>query len=136
MPDHRPTPRMRWYSEPVTRSPIFVVPGESVGSSSVVPRGKTWGIRERGDTAALRERLGVEPRRIPRDFACPVHGRFSRDAEESVEEMPCPHLETDWIEPSQWVTESALVRWNVCGLTSPWAGSTCAIGIEPGMVTG
>lgn len=116
MPDHRPNPKLRWHTEMVTRQPIFVVPGESTGSSSVRPMGATWGIRERGDSPALRARLGVEPRRVPREYACPVHGRFTRDETEDVEEVAC-----------------SVER---CGLTSPWAGSSCAIGIEPGMVTG
>lgn len=139
MPDHRPPPRLRWHNEPVTRQPIFVVPGESVGSSSVVPRGRTWGIRERGDTAALRERLGVEPRRIPREFACPVHGRFVRHETEDTFEVACVATLTlrDAFCPP---TPEMHARWgtpgDTCGLTSPWAGSSCAIGIEPGMVTG
>ncbi len=137
MPDHRPPPRLRWTNEPVTRAPIFVVPGESVGSSSVVPRGKTWGIRERGDTAALRERLGVEPRRIPREFACPVHGRFVVVATDDVFEVACPADEDyDFTGMSAAEAHEIVNQLGYCGLTSPWAGSSCAIGIEPGMVTG
>lgn len=123
MPDHRPLPRLRWTSKPVERPPIFVVPGESVGSSSVVPRGKTWGIRERGDTHKL----------VPHSYRCPVHGVF--ELRVPVSDVPdeafCPLAETEVLE-----TMPVQIRARGCGLSSPWAGSTCAIGIEPGMVTG
>jgi hypothetical protein len=147
----RPPPRLRWESKPVERPPIFVVPGESVGTSSVVPRGKTWGIRERGDTHKL----------VPHSYRCPVHGVFELRVPLSdvPDEAACtakldPY--TDWnaerdealrfgvTEQDDWravVASTALLaiqtgRPLICGLTSPWAGSTCAIGLEPGMVTG
>jgi hypothetical protein len=114
---NRPPPRLRWTSDPVTRPPIFVVPGESVGSSSVVPRGKTWGIRERGDTGKL----------VPHSYRCPVHGVF--ELRVPLSDVPDEAACLEKMEP-QFARDFA------CGLTSPWAGSTCAIGIEPGMVTG
>jgi hypothetical protein len=135
MPDHRPHPRLRWHTEDVTRSPIFVVPGASVGHSSVVPRGKTWGIRERGDTGKL----------VPHSYRCPVHGVF--ELRVPVSDVPdeafctaedrCVCLEEDPMMRGQCCPVHDLGRRAThCGLTSPWAGATCAIGIEPGMVTG
>jgi len=121
MPDHRPHPRLRWHTEDVTRSPIFVVPGASVGHSSVVPRGKTWGIRERGDTGKL----------VPHSYRCPVHGVF--DLRVPVSDVPDEVACTIETEHYDGVTRSLVAY---CGLTSPWAGSTCAIGVESGTVNG
>lgn len=137
MPEHRPAPRLRWTTDPVTRQPIFVVPGDSVGSSSVVPRGKTWGIRERGDSPALRERLGLEPRLIPREYVCPVHGRFTRETDDETLLVRC-ESEPDFDFAGMSAAEACEVSncLGSCGLPSPWSGSSCAIGIEPGMVTG
>lgn len=115
----RPAPRLRWYSDPVTRAPIFVVPGDNVGESSVVPRGKTWGIRERGDTGG----------QVVHEYCCPVHGRF--DARVSRRDVPD---EVDC--PADCVTDDGYEQIYSCRRPSPWAGSACAIGIEPGMVTG
>jgi hypothetical protein len=119
MPDHRPDPVLRWHDAPVERSPIFVVPGQPVGSSSVVPRGKTWGIRERGDTQKL----------VQHNYRCPVHGVF--ELRVSVADVPdevfCPD---GWTDPERWRSRE------FCGRTAHWAGSSCAIGIESGMVTG
>lgn len=133
MPDHRPPPRLRWHTEDVTRSPIFVVPGESTGSSSVAPRGKTWGIRERGDTGKL----------VLHAYRCPVHGVF--DLRVPVSDVPnevaCPERGQRLVPATQFLSlaEAELVRdkaGHVCGLTSHWAGSSCSIGVEPGQVTG
>lgn len=123
MPDHRPAPRLRWTSERVTRAPIFVVPGESVGSSSVVPRGKTWGIRERGDTHKL----------VPHSYRCPVHGVFELAV--PVSEVPDDVFctKTDSIGRA---ADFPRTTTEYCGRASPWAGASCAIGLEPGMVTG
>jgi len=130
MPDHRPHPRLRWHTEDVTREPIFVVPGASVGHSSVVPRGKTWGIRERGDTGKL----------VPHSYRCPVHGVF--DLRVPVSDVPdeafCTASEHDGhAEPPCCPTDEPC-EWHAvnCGRSSPWAGSTCAIGVEAGMVNG
>jgi len=125
MPDHRPHPRLRWHTEDVTREPIFVVPGASVGSSSVVPRGKTWGIRERGDTGKL----------VPHSYRCPVHGVF--DLRVPVSDVPDEVACT--AELMDVPLDVALVAFhpgNYCGYMSPWAGATCAIGVESGMVNG
>lgn len=115
----RPPPRLRWESKPVERPPIFVVPGESVGSSSVVPRGKTWGIRERGDTHKL----------VPHSYRCPVHGAF--ELRVPVSDVP----DEAFCTADEDFGCKSCGR-HTCGRSSPWAGSTCAIGIEPGMVTG
>lgn len=126
MPDHRPTPRLRWTSERVVRDPIFVVPGESVGSSSVVQRGKTWGIRERGDTHKL----------VPHSYRCPVHGCFDLrvPVSEVPDEVACDGRLTAI--DSIGLYETVSQEGKRCGLTSPWAGASCAIGLEPGTVTG
>lgn len=131
MSDHRPAPRLRWTSERVTRAPIFVVPGESVGSSSVVPRGKTWGIRERGDTGKL----------VPHSYRCPVHGVFELAVPVSdvPDEVFCGSAETveSWhMGDDGTIDFYDLKTGNQCGLAAPWAGAPCAIGLEPGMVTG
>lgn len=122
MPDHRPDPKLRWYSEPVTRAPIFVVPGDSSSSAAVKPMGRTWGMRVSGDVDKL----------VPHEYCCPVHGRFTLrvKASEVPDEAACTYDES--------------VEWgggctgcdHRCGLTSPWAGAACAIGWEPGTVTG
>lgn len=124
MPDHRPDPKLRWSTEPVVRAPVFVVPGDSSSSSSVKPMGKTWGMRVSGDVDKL----------VPHSYRCPVHGVFEQ-------RVPASAVPDDAFCPM-----SAILRWrdgdnfhergDVCGLTSHWAGSSCAIGIEPGMVTG
>lgn len=102
-----------------------------------MPRGKTWGIRERGDTQALRERLGLEPRLIPREYVCPVHGRFTRETDDEATWVAC-EVEPDFDFAGMSAAEACEVSncLGSCGLPSPWAGSSCAIGIEPGMVTG
>jgi hypothetical protein len=124
MPDHRPTPRLRWTTDPVTRQQIFVVPGDSSSNSSVRPMGKTWGMRVSGDTEKL----------VPHSYRCPVHGVFDLrvPASEVPDEVACPTVIGTLAllsMPPKYVDD-------YCGLTSLWAGSTCAIGIEPGMVTG
>jgi len=119
MPDHRPHPRLRWHTEDVTREPIFVVPGASVGHSSVVPRGKTWGIRERGDTGKL----------VPHSYRCPECGLFEM-------RVPVSDVPDEVFCPLERLTDDGYAQRFVCGFNSPWAGSTCAIGVESGMVTG
>lgn len=116
MPDHRPDPKLRWSTEPVVRAPIFVVPGDSSSSSSsssVKPMGKTWGMRVSGDVDKL----------VPHEYMCPEHGRFVVEVKASdvPDELPC----------LQWQVGD-----DACYGTATWAGSSCAIGIEPGMVTG
>jgi hypothetical protein len=100
-----------------------VVPGESVGSSSVVPRGKTWGIRERGDTGKL----------VPHAYRCPVHGVF--ELRVPVSEVP-DEVFCSMVDLIGCAAEFPRTTTEHCGRSSPWAGSTCAIGIEPGLVTG
>ena len=132
MPDHRPDPKLRWYSEPVTRAPIFVVPGDASSSAAVKPMGRTWGMRVSGDVDKL----------VPHEYCCPVHGRFTLrvKASDVPDEVFCAMS----VEPAlRDVPNMALVSTpagpraiHVCGLTSPWAGAACAIGWEPGTVTG
>lgn len=122
MPDHRPDPKLRWYSEPVTRAPIFVVPGDASSNAAVKPMGRTWGMRVSGDVDKL----------VPHEYCCPVHGRFTLrvKASEVPDEAACnarEEVDGDWHEQH---------RFRACGLTSPWAGAACAIGWEPGTVTG
>lgn len=125
MPDHRPHPRLKWHNEMVQRQPIFVVPGESPGSGTLKPMGKTWGMRVSGDVDKL----------VPHEYCCPVHGRFVVEvkASEVPDAQRCSAVTLVGM-AAGFGTE--LPRQQRCGLTSPWAGSSCAIGIEPGMVTG
>lgn len=122
MPDHRPDPRLRWYSEPVTRAPIFVVPGDSSSNAAVKPMGRTWGMRVSGDVDKL----------VPHEYCCPVHGRFTLrvKASEVPDEAFCAEEEE-----SPWNAGDPREN-NACGRASPWAGAACAIGWEPGTVTG
>lgn len=145
MPDHRPEPQLRWHTETVERSPIFVVPGDSSGSGTLKPMGKTWGMRVSGDV----DKIG------PHRYRCPVHGVFELDV--SVAEPPAEvscNLDswtpagTDLEYPTEESCRAAIraacgrsdadmqLETQRCGDTATWAGSSCAIGIEPGMVTG
>lgn len=109
----------------------FVVPsGEPAGSSSVVPRGKTWGIRERGDLEGT----------VVHAYRCPVHGVLdSRVPRSDVPDaMPCPVRVDRWPEErtySEAITGPLTDLGGFCGLTSPWAGSFCGQGIAAGEVT-
>lgn len=125
MPDHRPDPKLRWHTETVTRAPIFVVPGDSSSSSSLKPMGKTWGMRVSGDVDKM----------VPHEYCCPVHGRFTLrvKASEVPDEAFCTATTLVGVAAGFGTVAPREQR---CGLTSPWAGSSCAIGIEPGMVTG
>lgn len=124
MPDHRPHPRLKWHNEMVQRQQIFVVPGDSSGSGTLKPMGKTWGMRVSGDVDKL----------VPHEYCCPVHGRFTVQvrASDVPDAVECHHEYGNRIAtcvPPRYVPM-------VCRHRSPWAGSSCAIGIEPGMVTG
>ncbi len=129
MSDHRPHPKLRWHNEAVVRPQIFVVPGDSTANSSVVPRGKTWGIRTRGDTGGV----------VAHEYRCPVHGVFTALVSRASvpDEVACQRIESLVVGYAGMRPHiDALYQDHVCDLPSPWAGSSVAIGIEPGMVTG
>jgi hypothetical protein len=131
---------MSWHDSPRFR-PIRSF--ASVSSSTVEPRGKTWGIRSRGDTTGT----------VKHSYRCPVHGQFDAlvSRADVPDEMPCP-LEADGMDltslaPWQrnadgseiWVSGHGIefrVRDGVvlCDVTSPWAGSQCGIGHAAGEV--
>lgn len=149
----------RFVDEIVERKATFFVPGGPKGPSTVTER-KGYVLRERGDTAAERERLGVEPRLVAREFVCPVHGRFTAETDEQCDEVACAKrswcvwsskvtlpddvLEREW--PSRMALEDHLtergIAWGdlsfgtaACGLTSPWSPSTVGVGKSSGDVT-
>lgn len=128
--DDRPVDR--WNPKLVTTTTEhprkFVVPsGEAPTSSAVVPRGKTWGIRERGDlegTVVHAYRCPVHGvvdvevlrARVPDEIVCPVEFSLSRD-ERGVYVMGFEHRDF------------------VCGEMATWAGSFCGQGVASGEVT-
>jgi hypothetical protein len=74
----------------------------------VEPRGKTWGIRRRGDLEG----------KVKHAYRCPVHGVFELEVSRSnvPDEVDCPMS---------------------CGMTpmkATWAGSSCGIGHAAGEV--
>ena len=77
--------------EPVDRPATWFMPHRTAGPSETFQR-KGYVLRVSGDTAATRERLGVEPRLVAREFICPVHGRFTREADEQTDEVACPEV--------------------------------------------
>lgn len=112
--------------EPIDRPATWFAPGGPSGPSETYQR-KGYVLRVRGDTAAVRERLGVEERRIPREFICPVHGRFTREVDEQTDEMACG------VRMGPSLVDGAEVY---CGLTSPWSPSSVGQGKGCGEVTG
>ncbi len=118
----------RWNPKRVTvkteRAPVFVVPGESRGASSVVPMGKTWGMRVRGDVDKL----------APQVYRCPVHGEFIID-------LPMSEVRDVVLCRQQLGAVAAVALYqgtgqadSMCGHASPWAGSPCGIGHAAGEV--
>jgi hypothetical protein len=129
-----------------TEKPVRVVvpSGASTGDSHVEPRGATWGIRERGDTGGT----------VVHAYRCPVHGIVDvRVLRADVpDEVPCPlMIVPDVVEygggresrlfggepPDRTLSydEAAARYGRTCGQPSPWAGSSCGIGISSGEVT-
>lgn len=108
----------RWNPRTVTvptyHPPKFFVPGDVPAGGAVEPRGKTWGIRERGDLGST----------VVHAYRCPVHGLFDVRVPRSdvPDEVFCA------------VHDEHETMWNACGRTSPWAGSFCGQGIASGEV--
>jgi hypothetical protein len=104
----------------------------SVSSSIVEPRGKTWGIRSRGDQTGT----------VKHSYRCPVHGQFDAQVSrtEVPDEMPCSAEDRCLcLEQGENRGQTCPVHDlgrcpNRCGLTSPWAGSQCGIGHAAGEV--
>ena len=100
----------KWVTRPVERPVKIVVPdGAPPASSSVEPRGKTWGIRRRGDLEG----------QVKHAYRCPVHGEF---------EAMVPRSDV----PDEVVCGS--ITGIFCGRTATWAGSSCGIGHAAGEV--
>lgn len=95
---------------PTYHAPIFVVPGESTGSSSVTPMGKTWGMRVRGDV----------DKRAPQTYRCSAGHEFVALMPLSLvaDEVPCATFGG----PAD------------CTRSAAWAGSSCGIGHAAGEV--
>lgn len=130
----RNTDHRDFTDERVEHPATWFVPGGPSGPSTVEQR-KGYVVRSRGDTAALRQRLGVEPRRIPREFVCPVHGRFTREVDETVDEVSCD-ADEDFDFTGMSAAEACEVsnQLNTCGLTSPWSPSSVGQGKSSGEV--
>jgi hypothetical protein len=122
---------------------VYLAGGPGLGDSSVVPRGKTWGIRERGDTGGT----------VVHAYRCPVHGVFEATVYRSYvpDVIPCPLWSVslaggDKEYASQEEAAEAALRagihpddahfeTQVCADNCTWAGSSCGIGISSGEVT-
>lgn len=121
----------RWNPRLVTRPKerelkVFVPDGTPPATSTVEPRGKTWGIRRRGDLEG----------HVQHAYRCPVHGVFDRRVPRSEvpDSMPCPTLDRASIELMD--ADGAVVATaERCEASSPWAGSSCGIGHAAGEVT-
>jgi hypothetical protein len=110
---------------------------------AVEPRGKTWGIRERGDLHKL----------APQTYRCPVHGDFVVEVPLSAvpDVVPC-HLYS-WsvaggdkeyasqeeaaefaLAAGYYPDQVGALETQRCAEDSPWAGSSCGIGVSSGEV--
>jgi len=111
----------KWVTRPVERPVKIVVPdGAPPASSSVEPRGKTWGIRRRGDLEG----------QVKHAYRCPVHGEFEAmvPRSEVPDVVSCPEeVEAPWNAGDSRENEP-------CGCLSTWAGSSCGIGHAAGEV--
>lgn len=145
--DHR-----HFRDETVDRPSTWFVPGRTAGPSEVYER-KGYVLRVRGDTAAARERAGIEERRIPREFWCPVHGRFTLEVDELTGEVAC--TQRSWscaaTGEQEFATREACedavraagldlvevgLETQACGLTASWSPSSVGQGKSAGEVMG
>lgn len=115
----------RWNSKlhtvDVVRPPKFFVPsGERTGSSSVEPRGRTWGIRERGDVGGT----------VRHSYRCPVHGLFDVD----VARADVPDFVMCRAAVHGGQLHGTMERDQYCLSPAPWAGSFCGQGHAAGEV--
>ena len=131
----KPPSERDFTDETVPRVSTWFMPGGPKGTSDVEER-RGYRVRTRGDTAAARERLGVEPRRIPREFVCPVHGRFTLEVDEQTDEVACP-CEADLDLSGCSVAEGVEISNCVgrCGRTAPWSPSAVGQGKSSGEVS-
>lgn len=113
--------RYNWHDETPAKNTLFVVSsGEPPGPSSVVPMGKTWGMRVRGAGGT-----------VTHSYRCPVHGVFDAVVPRDVapDWVLCPtSVEAPWNPGDPRENEE-------CGLGASWAGSSCGIGWAAGEVT-
>lgn len=116
----------KWITRPVERElKIFVPDGVSPHSSTVEPRGKTWGIRRRGDIEG----------QVKHAYRCPVHGEFEAmvPRSETPDAVTCPARVNPGDCPVPGGCENSRCR-ERCAQPSPWAGSLCGIGHAAGEV--
>lgn len=107
------------------RNTVFVPGGAPSGSSSVEPRGKTWGIRRRGDTEGT----------VVHAYRCPVHGLVDVRVPRShvPDDVPCPEVDN----VGHYCSDPPCLdcdRGGVqeCVETATWAGSQCGQGWAAG----
>lgn len=106
--------------------PARIVMTESQ-QGTVEPRGKTWGIRVRGDVSKV----------APQTYRCPVHGDFVVEVPLSAvpDEQMCQAVETRVVGYGGMLGGDELYRDYLCGHASSWAGtSSCGIGHAAGEV--
>lgn len=103
------------------------VPGETSAPSTVTEHPAGFRVRTRGDTGGT----------VKHEYRCPVHGVFEAMVPRAevpdavVCQVRCPHFHADgYLVVEGYPSTNA----NICGRTSPWAGSSCSIGISSGMV--
>jgi hypothetical protein len=121
----------KWVSRPVARElKVFVPDGAPPASSTVEPRGKTWGIRRRGDVDG----------QVKHAYRCPVHGVFELEVSRSdvPDAVPCPMYDVVHVDSAILVDGTCESTWrvtgNACTNAAPWAGSSCGIGHAAGEV--
>lgn len=105
-------------------APSERLPPDPVQAPAVEPRGKTWGIRVRGDVS----------KRAPQVYRCPVHGEFTVEVplDAVPDEAWCRKvIDSEIIETAEGAVVS---RGHMCGMASPWSGSPCGIGHAAGEV--
>lgn len=118
------TRRYNWHDEAVPHTHLFVVPGDTPSVSSVEPRGRTWGVRVRGDSGGT----------VTHSYRCPVHGLFDAVVPRAAvpDVVACPSV--SW--SVHGLFDVVVLRESEnCGESSPWAGSRCGIGWAAGEVT-
>lgn len=121
-----------------TPKPAKIVMTKSV-RGEVVPMGRTWGMRLRGDTAKV----------APQTYRCPVHGDFTADVpfDAVPDTIHCALVswsvnDRDDEYPNRAEAEKSAssderpCRYTTqrCAANSPWAGSVCGIGVAAGEV--
>lgn len=84
-----------------------------------------WKVRVRGDVDKL----------VPHEYTCPEHGRFTLQvkASEVPDKVACAVGTLVGVAAGFGTVAPRQQR---CGMISPWAGASVAIGLQPGEVAG